>query len=195
MISVKLSDLMTMTPTNLLSVPQLRNNETLTVLSFVLTESWMVKKSPLVCVLRHFNCVQLYATLWTIAHQAPLSMGFSRWEYWSGVPCLPPGDLPDPGIEPVCLKSPALAGRFFTTTATWEAWEITPANCKKNHTAHKYSKIRPVSNLPHWFLWDLWPTPLFITCLMKPQAHHLFFKTLFINEHFPYCSSLIKSSP
>ena len=47
-------------------------------------------------------------------------MGFSRQEHWSGWPCPPPGDLPDPGIEPVSLKSPALAGGFFTTSATWE---------------------------------------------------------------------------
>ena len=48
-------------------------------------------------------------------------MGFSRQEYWSGLPCPPPGDLPDPGIELTSLKSPALAGGFFTTDATWEA--------------------------------------------------------------------------
>ena len=49
------------------------------------------------------------------------SMGFSRQEYWSGLPCPPPGDLPHPGIEPVSLRSPALVGDFFTTSATWEA--------------------------------------------------------------------------
>ena len=48
-------------------------------------------------------------------------MEFSRQEYWSGLPCPPPGDLPDPGTEPVSLLSPALAGGFFTTSATWEA--------------------------------------------------------------------------
>jgi len=48
-------------------------------------------------------------------------MGFSRQQYWSGLPCPPPGALPDPGIEPVSLMSPALAGRFFTTSTTWEA--------------------------------------------------------------------------
>ena len=52
---------------------------------------------------------------WTVAHQAPLSMEFSRQEYWSGLPLPTPGDLPDPGIEPTSLKAPALAGRFFTT--------------------------------------------------------------------------------
>ena len=56
--------------------------------------------------------VQLCVTPWTIAFQVPLPLGFSRQEYWSGLPCPPPGDLPDPGIEP---ESPALAGRSFTT--------------------------------------------------------------------------------
>ena len=74
-----------------------------------------------VCVLSLFTHVWLCATLWTIVPQAPLSMGFSRQEYSSGLPCPHPGDPPDLGIEPVSLRSPALAGRFFTTSATWEA--------------------------------------------------------------------------
>ena len=61
------------------------------------------------------------ATLWTVSHQALQSMGFSRQEYWSGLPRPPPGDLPDPGIEPVSVTSLALADEFFTTSATWEA--------------------------------------------------------------------------
>ena len=69
-------------------------------------------------MLSHFSHVQLFATPWTIAHQAPLSMGFSKQEYWSGFPCPPPGDLPKPGIEPVSLRSPALAGGFFTASTT-----------------------------------------------------------------------------
>ena len=56
-----------------------------------------------------------FATPWTVAHQAPLSMGFSRQEYWSGLPCPAPGDLPDPGIELTSLGSPALGGGFLTT--------------------------------------------------------------------------------
>ena len=56
-------------------------------------------------------------TLWTVARQAPLSVGFSSQEYWSGLPCPFPGTLPDPGIEPEPLMSPAFAGRFFTTSA------------------------------------------------------------------------------
>ena len=66
------------------------------------------------------QCIWLIATLWTIAHQAPLPMGSSRQEYWSRLPYPPPGNLPDPGIESESLMSPALAGRFFTTSATWE---------------------------------------------------------------------------
>ena len=73
------------------------------------------------CVLSHFSHVRLFVTLWTVAHQAPLSRGLSRQEYWSGLPCPPPGDLPDSGIEPVSLTSPALADEFFTTSATREA--------------------------------------------------------------------------
>ena len=73
------------------------------------------------CVLSHFSHVQLFETLWTVACHAPLSIGFSKQEYWSGLACPPPGDLPDPGIEPTSLMSPALAGEFFSTCATWEA--------------------------------------------------------------------------
>ena len=65
-------------------------------------------------VLSRFSCVRLLAMPWTVAHQAPLSLGFSRQEYQSGLPCPPPGDLPDPGIEPRSLTSPALAGGIFT---------------------------------------------------------------------------------
>ena len=62
------------------------------------------------CVLSRFSCVQLCAILWTVAHYTPLSMGFSRQEYWSVLPRPPPGDCPKPGIEPESLMSPALAG-------------------------------------------------------------------------------------
>ena len=71
-------------------------------------------KHACVCMLGY---VQLFVTPWTVAHQAPLSMGFSRQESRS------PGDLPDPGVEPGSLMSPALAGGFFTTSATWVAQE------------------------------------------------------------------------
>ena len=79
-------------------------------------------KSPLFVgayMLGRFSRVQLFATLWTVAHQAPLSMASSRQEYWSGMPFSSPGDLPDPGIEPEFFTFPGLAGKFFTTSATW----------------------------------------------------------------------------
>ena len=63
-------------------------------------------------------------TLGTVAHQAPLFMEFSRQEHWSGLPCPPPCNLPDPGIELASLMSPALAAEFFTTRATWEAQPV-----------------------------------------------------------------------
>ena len=78
-----------------------------------------------VCLLSRFSHVGFFATLWIVAHQSPLSMGFSRQEYWSGLPCSPPGDLPDPGIKPTSLMSPAMAGGFFTISTTWEAHKST----------------------------------------------------------------------
>ena len=73
------------------------------------------------CVL---SCIWFFTTLWTVAHQAPLPMGFFRQEYWSGLPFPSPGDLLDPGIELASPESPALADKFFTTDslpgATWE---------------------------------------------------------------------------
>ena len=66
--------------------------------------------------------VRLFVAPWTVACQAPLSMGFPRQEYWSEVPFPPPGDLPDPGIELESLESPVLAGKFFTISVT--AWKL-----------------------------------------------------------------------
>ena len=88
--------------------------------------SWQLQKtsglyfSPHIHVLSSFSRVQLFASPWTIAHQDLLPMGFSR-QYWNRLPWPPLGDLPDPGIEPMSLMSPALVSRFFTTSTTWEA--------------------------------------------------------------------------
>ena len=71
-----------------------------------------------VCVLSCFSHVWLFVIPWTVAHQAPLSLGFSRQEYWSGLSLPPLGDLPIPGIKPSSLMSPTLVGRFFTASAT-----------------------------------------------------------------------------
>ena len=82
--------------------------------------------------------------LGTIACQAPLSIGFSRQEYRSGLPCASPRDLPDPGIERASLMSPAVAGGFFTTSASWEALinctPIQKLNLKKLTLQHIFKK-------------------------------------------------------
>ena len=91
-------------------------------LNYTLEEakSWLC-----VCVLSRFSCVWLFATPWMVTCQAPLSMRFSRQEFWSGLASPPPEDLPDPRTEPASLTSPALAGEFFTSSTTWEAKELT----------------------------------------------------------------------
>ena len=96
---------------------------------FVFTLKRKKKKTLIIvhsCVLSHFSNAWLFVTLWAVACQAPLSMGFSRQECWSGLPCPPPGDLPDPRIEPSSFMSPALTDGFFTTRATWEALIVNP---------------------------------------------------------------------
>ena len=72
-------------------------------------------------VVQSLSHLRLSANQWTIVRQAPLSMGLSRQQYWSGLPWLSTGDLPDPGIEPASLTSSALASGFLTPSTTWEA--------------------------------------------------------------------------
>ena len=80
--------------------------------------TWIINVCLCVCMLSCFGFVQLFATLWTVAHRVPLSMGFSRQEYRNKLLFPPPGDLPDSGIKPAF---PALAGGFFTIKATCKA--------------------------------------------------------------------------
>ena len=75
----------------------------------------------------HIRLLPLCPTLvtpWTAVSQAPLSMGFSRQEYWGGLPCPPPRDLPDPEIEPMSLESPDVAGKFFTAEPQGKPSEV-----------------------------------------------------------------------
>ena len=74
-----------------------------------------------VCVLSCFSYIRLFATLWTVAHEAPLSTGFSRQDYWTGLPCPSSENLPNPGIKPTSFLSPVLVGGFLTTSTTCEA--------------------------------------------------------------------------
>ena len=96
------------------------------------------------CVLSGFSRVRLCATLWTRARQAPLSTGFSRQEYWSGLPCPPPGDLPDPGMEPWSLVSPALAGGLFTASDTCKLRLLTGPKFKNLKLKRKASDLGDV---------------------------------------------------
>ena len=76
------------------------------------------------CMLSCFSHFWLFMTQWNVAHQAHLSIGFSRQEYWNKLPCPPPGVLPNPGIKLTSLNSPVLAGVFFTSSATWESLQL-----------------------------------------------------------------------
>ena len=89
-------------------------------MTFSYAKKLLVSLPFLAGVLSHFTRVQLFVNLWTEAHQALLSMEFSRQEYWSGLPCPPSGDLSNQRTEATSLMSPALADRFFNTCATWE---------------------------------------------------------------------------
>ena len=100
-------------------------------------------------------CVGLFVTLWTVTRLASLSMGFSRQEYWSGLPCPPPGDLPNSGFEPESLISPALVGGFFTTIATWEAPHTVCDGTKRAEKCHHryrvWVTILPLAMDKYWW--------------------------------------------
>ena len=97
--------------------------------------------SSCACVLSHLSRVQFFATPRTIAHQAPLSMAFSREENGNGLPFPFPRDLPNPGMELMSSASPALAGGFFTTSATWEAhWSPSPIFYPRGQKPNPFNK-------------------------------------------------------
>ena len=113
---------------------------------FIKNFPWSTVWLPRICVLSCFSRVRLCATTWTITRQIPLSMGLSRQEYWSGLAFPPSGDLLDPGVEPATLSSPALAGGFLTTSATWETpihiyipvLSICPSIIYQTHTLYSH---------------------------------------------------------
>ena len=130
-------------------------------------------------------------TLWTIARQDPLSMGFSRQEYLSGFPCPSPGDLPDPGIKPASLTSPALAGGFFIASTTWEAHNSPQysQNHVKTRTCYKGSVFShqklEVEKEPKIFA--LVMVKMLRGCLYRYELHFLTTNDLppFQPPHFP----------
>ena len=93
------------------------------------------------CTLSHVSRVWLFATQWTAARQAPLSIEFPRQEYWSGLLCAPFRGSSNPGIEPSFLISPALAGRFFTTSATQEAPWLAVSNVLQKYVFHCMDRL------------------------------------------------------
>ena len=135
--------------------------------------SWQVTVTR-VYVLSHFHRVQLCAALWTVSLQAPLCMGLFRQEYWSGLPCPPPGIFPTQGLNPCLLHQPALTSGFFTASTSWEAQVLhgvgqnvcsgfSIISCRKTRTnflaspilLHIYRKLRApcyliVSGLDLW---------------------------------------------
>ena len=93
----------------------------------------MSSHSALCCMLSCFSCVRLFVTPWTVACQVLLSVGFSRQEYWSGLPCPPPGDLPNSGIEPMSVLSPAMTGGSLSLAPRGSCAMLTCKNHWKNY--------------------------------------------------------------
>ena len=140
-------------------------------------------------VLCHFRHVQLFATLWTVAHQDLLSMGFSKQQYWSGLPCPPPGNLPDPGIEPIFLMSPALAGGFFTLVPPgkprWECVHRSNANIAPFYT-------RDLIIFRFWDEYSYFKTPFLFCCAMLIERKRNLFEDQIIFQYTKYFTSLLK---
>ena len=151
--------------------------------------------------------------LWTVACQASLSMGFSRQEYWSRLPCPPSGDLPKPGIEPASLISPVLAGGFFTTSTTWEA--PPPPSCSRKQLFSSYPspvlsviwmQSHIISLCVCQFHTDLTNQDILTSLSIYPGSFHLEFHFgfwehtsttdfLLVNEKHTYSSLLPSSCP
>ena len=143
--------------------------------------------SPTVCVHAKSLHSRLSAILWIVARQAPLPMGFSRQEYWSGLLCRPPGDLLDPGTEQV---SSALAGRFLTTSATWKAPALQPA-CWIRSSERR--NICIVNKTPRWF-WGSPESQNHCTCLSVNSGYYWHMGQLvifiFFSLYFPQLTCL-----
>ena len=140
-------------------------------------------------MLSHFTHARLCATPWAVAHQATLSMGFSRQEYWSGLPCPPPGDLPDPGIKPVSLLH--WQAGSFTTSAPWEdPHYILSTYLFSNRKFEPFGHLCPIfpSSDNHksdlFFPMSLSVSQAQLTCntMLVPGAHHSDSTFLYISK-------------
>ena len=115
---------------------------------------------------KSLSCVWLFVTPWTVAHESPLSMGFSRQEYWSGLPCPPPGDLPDPGIEP---RSPALQADSLSSELPGKlilggldklsVWRFQESHWHIVNVFHFILSLSLSSSLPSLLMILPWPLP------------------------------------
>ena len=127
--------------------------------------------------------VQFFATLWTVARQAPLSMGFPRQEYWSGLPFPPPGDLPDPGIKPASPASPALADKSITAESPRKAsvvFTLSLFPCSVffiSHIVVSFSLVKWLRWQPHdWIEFHSWSCVN--TGIVPSDSFRLFFPQL-----------------
>ena len=112
------------------------------------------------CMLSHFSHVWLFVIPWTIAHQPPLPMGFSRHEYWNGLPFPPPGDLFIPGIKSMPFMSPVLTGRFFTASATWGVVQIMRSKLKPRLVWFQSTWFHQYSAISHTIKNDMLQNPI-----------------------------------
>ena len=129
-----------------------------------------------------FSWIQLFVTPWTIAHQAPLSMGFSRQDYWIGLPFPSPGDLPDPGIKPTSLTSSALEGRFFTPLppgkpelsvgifiCKWNKWTVNNL-CRKDRWINNQSQGYGTKDIHFLFIDIYFHAPALNTSIPRGES-------------------------
>ena len=138
------------------------------------------------------------ATPWTVAHQAPLSIGFSRQEYWSGLPCPSPDDLPTPGIESASLMSPASAGGLFTSSTTQEACILRAEKMVLLALLSRLLQVYSHSNcVINWSFCPIPQLPRCISpCLPHPHLTYCFFSCKekscpSVSEFFLFISSFI----
>ena len=146
-------------------------------------------------MLSHFSHVQLFATPWTVACQAPLSIGFSKQEYWSALPCPPPGYLPDPGIKPISPVSPALQADSLLTEPPGKlpGWLTTSQRVLR--LPHRRESPCKWQAPPRWWTQAFWaPCTLRDTCLTQ-QSSGAFFRLASRSQGFIFLHTQLSKIP